>query len=78
MTKFESWGFFAYPVDIWFIDADNLRLKLSATSQSVSVYIECWGYDEFQLFSLILKSPVIIRILFKFISGSFRYLKAVC
>jgi len=60
------------------IGADNSRLKLSATFHSISAHIEWWGYNRSQSLSLILKSSVIIRTLFKFTSVSFRYFKAVC
>ncbi len=39
-TEFKSWKLSAYWVDTRLMDIDSSKLKLSATSQSVSIYKE--------------------------------------
>ena len=78
IPKFESWGLFAYYIETWIICIDNSRLKESAISLRVNTCIEWCKYDGSQSLSLILKSSVTIRILFKFTSVSFRYFKVDC
>ena len=67
-----------YLIRICAIDIDNFRLNKSATFLRVSACIKWWGYDGSQSLSLILKSLIIMRVLFKFTSVSFRYFKTVC
>ena len=77
-TEFESWKLFIYQVDTGLIGVDNSKPKLSATSQSMSVYNEQWKYDKSQSLSLMLKFLIIIIMLFKFISVFFKYFKIFC
>jgi len=65
-TEFKSWKLSAYWVNTRLMNVNSSKLKLSATFQSVSIYNEWWGYDRSQLLSLMLKSSIMIRTLFKF------------
>ena len=60
--KLESWELFRYHINTGIIDIDSSKLKLSTTSQSISVYDKWWGYNRSQLLSLMLKSSVMISI----------------
>ena len=57
---------------------DNSKLKLLVISLSVFICVEWCKYKGSQLLSLILKSLIMIKTLFKFISVFFRYFKVVC
>jgi len=77
-TEFEFWGLSKYQVGTGLIGIDSSRWRLLATSQSIFVCIEWWGYEVFQLLFLMLKFSIIIRTLFKFTLVFFIYFKVVC
>ena len=74
-TEFIFRELLAYWVRTYSIGVESSKLKLSAISLRESTYVE---YKGFQSLSLMLKSPVIIRTLFKFTLVFLRYFKANC
>jgi len=67
-----------YQVRTWTTGDDSSKLKLSVISLNISVYVEWCGYEGSQSLFLILKSSVIIKMLFKLILVFFRYFKTYC
>jgi len=77
-TELESQWLSAYHVRTWLTKVKSSKLKLSAISFKELVWCKWWGYKGFHLLSLILKSPIIIRMLFKFILVFLKYFKVDC
>ena len=75
MTEFESCWSSEYLVGTWLVGQDNSKYKEFATSIRVFLWIEWYRKLGSQLSSLILKSPVIIRILLILTSVFLRYFK---
>ena len=75
MTEFESCWSSEYLVGTWLVGQDNSKYKEFATSIRVFLWIEWYRKLGSQLSSLILESPVIIRILLILTSVFLRYFK---
>ena len=67
-----------YLVGQGLVGVDSARLKESAIITKSSLIEEWNGKDESHKLSLMLKSPVIRRMLSMFTSVSFKYFKTVC
>ena len=77
MTEFESFLLSEYLVGTWLVDL-NIQRFIESTISVRSLWMEWCGKLEFQLLSLILKSPIIIKMLLILALVLFRYFKAVC
>ena len=66
-----------YLVETQLVGNDSWRLKESTIIRRSSLKDEWWEKDKFQILSLILKSPVMIKRFEILTSTSLRYFKAV-
>jgi len=75
ITKFNSQELLIYLIRTCIIGINSSKLKKSVIFLRVSAFVEWYRYEGFQLLFLILKFPIIIKTLLKFIFVSFRYFK---
>ena len=75
-TEFESWWLSEYLVEKYSVDLESSRWKESAISNKMSLKEDWKEKLESQRWSLILKLPVIRRMLSKLTSVSLKYFKA--
>ena len=78
IVKFEFSWLSKYLVETWLVDLDIHKFIEFVMSVRRSLWMEWCRKEEFQLLSLMLKSPVITKMLLILASVSFRYFKAVC
>jgi len=78
MTEFASPAMSEYLVGHGLVGVDSARLKESAIMIRLSLIEKWWEKDGSYKLSLILKSPVIRRMLSMLTSVSLRYFKAEC
>ena len=76
MTEFTSPATLEYLVGQGLAVVDNIKLNESAIIRRLSLIVEWWGKLGFHKLSLMLKSPVMMRMLSILTSVSFRYFKA--
>ena len=76
MVEFKSFALSEYLVGTWLVDLDRHRSIESTMSVRRLLWTEWKGKVGFQLLSLMLKLPAIIKILWIFASVSLRYFKA--
>ena len=76
-TEFASPDTSEYLVGQGLVAVDKDKLNELAMINKLSLIVEWWGKVKFHKQSLILKSPVIMRMLSIFTSVFFRYFKAV-
>ena len=78
ITESDFYWLLEYLVKIWLVSSDISKWKESTMSNGISLWMEWNRKLGFQLQSLILKLPVMIRILLILTSVSLRYFKADC
>jgi len=78
MTEFDPLFESKYLVGTQLVGKDSFRLNKSTIVIRSLLITEWWGKDRFQILSLILKSPVMMRRFEIFISVSLRYFKVEC
>ena len=78
MTKFELWSLSEYLVETELVGYDRPNKRESIISKSKSLWIELCRYKGSQKLSLMLKSPIIIRILGISTLVFLKYFKADC